>query len=77
VLKTFLYSWYSLGSPGISGSASPVYAARLVATVGRDVIWKLIAPLDLQVLMNAAVFTREVWGLLGIVWSFNGRSSLE
>jgi len=71
-----LYFWYSLGSPGISGSASLVYVARPVTTVGKDVIWKLIAPLDLQVLMNAAVFTREVWSLLDVVWLFDNWSSL-
>jgi len=76
MLKTFLYSWYSLGSPGISGLASLVCMARPVPTVRRDVIWKLIALLDLQALMNVAAFTRKVWGLLGIVWSFDGQSSL-
>jgi len=76
MLKASLYFWYSLESPGISGSASLVYVGRPVTTVGRNVIWKLIAPLDLQALMNVAVFTREVWGLLGVIWLFDGQSSL-
>jgi len=47
-----------------------------VTIIERDVIWKLIALLDLQALMNMAAFTREVWGLLGVVWLFDGQSLL-
>jgi len=39
--------------------------------------WKLIAPLDLQAFLNAAAFTREIWGLLGEDWSFDSQSSLR
>ena len=39
-------------------------------------IWKLIAPLDLHMLLNTAMLTKEIQGLVGIVWLIDGRSSL-
>ena len=50
--------------------------ARPVTTLGCGVIWKLIAPLDLYMLLNIAALTKEVQGLVGIVWSINSQSLL-
>ena len=65
-----------MGSLGISGTISTAHAARPVTILGCSVIWKLIALLDLHVLLNAAALTKEIQGLVDMVWLINGQSSL-